>query len=329
MIYTPEKFLVGFQRRVNNYGHALDTDRDNEYILGFATYKDAKGQIRQETIWNNWKHKENPVLTFDNILTAGFKLVGQEHRSSTWTSSGRSVFCVEDPRGFVLQIGSGNLIEIIKQCSIENGVIQQKCVWSWDKTTLLLVPEGTDLYKEGIESFELKNKKVSLNELKPGYKVRLQTGEIGTWLGSLWAITEGYYQGQDKKEKILYDKPKKRNVFLSDNNHLVVKTSIVVAEVLDSSNVIPNPEQLLNEQVAFVSKQEFHNQGLSYHEKDKSTLNGWEHDYYFTSNFMFLKKQTDYSLEKVKALHPHWEILIWDEQEAERRADEYRRTRRW
>lgn len=328
MIYTPEKFLVGFQRRVNSHGHTLDTDRDNEYILGFATYKDTKGQIRQELTWNNWKHEENPVLTFDNTLTTGFKLVGQENRSS-WTSSGKSVFCVEDPRGFILQIGSGNLIEIIKQCTIKNGVIQQKCVWSWDRTTLLLVPEGTDLYKEGIESFALKSKKVALNELKPGYKVRLQTGEIGTWLGSLWAITEGYYQGQDKKEKVLYDKPKKRNVFLTNDNSLVVKTSITVAEILDSSKIISDPEQLLNEQVAFASKQEFHNQGLSYDKRDKSTLNGWKRDYYFTNNFMFLKKQSDYSLEKIKTLHPHWEILIWNEQEAERRIDEYRRKRPW
>lgn len=349
MIYIPKEFMVGFQRRVNYKGMPIDTDRDNEYVLGFATYKDEKGKTRCETSWSNWKHDENPVLTFPNQTLAGFKIAGTETRGGGWNSSGRSVFDVQDPRGFILQINSGNLIEIINQCEIKNGVIQNPCLWSWEGQSLILVPEGTDLYKEGFESFRLKSKKISAKNINPGDMVTLQNGTQGMWLGGQYVTNEteyNYYVPYDKrhtkdydypgKHEIIINKPKRKMFFLKDNNNLQEKISFKVAEITQSAKKPFTAEEvatLLNKHLEFYRNREKMNDERDYKDRDRSLLDGWNYDWNFRNHILISpKKPKDVELLKMFASEDKT-VSMWDKDIANKKDKEFqndsKRSFRW
>jgi hypothetical protein len=351
MIYIPKEFMVGFQRRVNNKDLALDTDMDNEYVLGFATYKDEKGKIRCETSWNNWRKKENPILTWPNDPIEGFNIVGYEKRSSgAWNSTGRSVFDVVDPRGFVLQINSGNLVEIIRQCKITQGVIQDKCLWAWEGQNIMLVPQETDLYKKGIETFRLKNQQVSLKDINLGDRVKFQDGKIGVWLGGKYITQNNPYPYYKNPPNEIVLKEQKRKIFVLledyktwgvDNPglYLNLKSSWNVSEIVEKAKVPWTSEQitqLLTKHLVFIHERKKRNKDISWKDRDKSTLDEWNYDYDFKSiiNINDKKfKDKDEWIDNVKELEPNTPILIWDSRTEELRKaqtnDEMRRNRGW
>lgn len=61
----------------------------------------------------------------DNVPVTGHSF---SHTSSRYTTSNKWINVV-DPRGFMLQITPDNLLEVIRNCTIVNGVVETPCVW--------------------------------------------------------------------------------------------------------------------------------------------------------------------------------------------------------
>ncbi|UAV90021.1 hypothetical protein REC_172 [Pseudomonas phage REC] len=116
---------------------------------------------------------ERPAMTgeegiYDNVPMKGFK-VGSD--ATRWTTENK-VFNLHDPRGFTVQIPTGNLSTLIQTCTIINGEIMDECVWGRDGCHILLpinAPEYTKVVKE-IEKVE---EALKLKDLKPGDWVKM------------------------------------------------------------------------------------------------------------------------------------------------------------
>jgi len=330
MIYIPKEFLASFQKETNYRKLLVDTDRDNEYITGFITYKDEKGTIKQEGVLNKWKREENPIVAFSNVSIYGFKiLVNESNSSDNWSSFNRPLFDIEDPRGFVLQINSRNVIDIIKYCKISNGLIESKCLWAWNKKNNILVPENTDLYKEGIESFRLKNQKINFVNLSPGDKVRMQNGDEGIWYGAQYITENKPYGGYRSKysTKVTIGAQKRKFLFLNYTAYMLqgaigrleIKTNFNVSEIIEKKHSIieGSVSDMLNKHIKhnyYINKK---NISLDYDLRDKTLLNGWKYDYMFLKNLYFSsKKIKDMEILKNKISQifniDSKEILIWD-----------------
>lgn len=170
----PKQIQVGLQKRSDTtFG-----------LLGYATFNDEKGKLRKEKSWTNWKDPDLGIIEVDNSPRYGFRLSTTSKRSTDWFGSGRHVIRVTDPKGFCLEITPENLLELLHNTSVVNGVIQSKCVWIWHRGgNLALVNEGADLYYEAVKYTELSNKKFSKRDLNIGDTVLLADGSQGIWLG--------------------------------------------------------------------------------------------------------------------------------------------------
>jgi hypothetical protein len=108
---------------------------------------------------------------YDNVPMRGFK-VGQD--ATRWTTDNK-VFRLHDPRGFTVEIPTGNLSTLIQSCTIINGEIMDECVWGRDGCHILLpinAPEYTKVVKE-ITAVE---EALKLKDLKPGDWVKIHSG---------------------------------------------------------------------------------------------------------------------------------------------------------
>lgn len=110
---------------------------------------------------------------YDNVPMKGFK-VGQD--ATRWTTENK-VFRLHDPRGFTVEIPTGNLSTLIQSCTIINGEIMDECVWGREGCHILL-PINAPEYKQVVKEIEKVDESLRLKDLKPGDYVKLhQQGE--------------------------------------------------------------------------------------------------------------------------------------------------------
>lgn len=96
----------------------------------------------------NWAGKASQLVTIDNVPRAGFEIVtARSSRSLT----DKKVVLVKDPAGFRVEITSANVIELVRNASINCGVIDQECVWFREGVTNILIPVNSDLYDSAEE----------------------------------------------------------------------------------------------------------------------------------------------------------------------------------
>lgn len=109
------------------------------------------------------------ILTFENNPCEGFKIVGSVSR---WSTSNKFIQ-VEDPRGFVVEIPTGNLTTLIKYVTVEKGVVKDECVWGREgSSNHILLPKSSEPYQKAFEQTELTNTKVSFTKLNKGDVVK-------------------------------------------------------------------------------------------------------------------------------------------------------------
>jgi len=182
-IKIPEKHYVGMVRR----------NRDG-LPLGFMTPwgKDAAAAKRMASV-DSWSGKgttgamEPQVIS--NAPMSGFKL-GASIRSSGY--GGYDKWRIEDPRGFELEITSGNLAQLISVGMIDQGEIMDQCVWARHGAHNVLLSTATDEYKRAVENTEIAGKTANWKDVKIGNGIVLQNGIKGTWLGRMHGITKVY-----------------------------------------------------------------------------------------------------------------------------------------
>lgn len=191
--------------------HTVENYRSIPYNLGFLTpYENtAAGRKRQATA-DAWadngsysyeyvngvqkrikrdKPPEQQTRVIKNEMLAGFKLA-EEIRRTYW-GGGNVVWRIEDPRGFEMEISSSNFARIITECGIEpGGIIPGKCIYGRVGGDNILIPDGSELWKQShkdAEELERKSKSVSKNLVQIGSMCELKNGQMAVYLGQFYA----------------------------------------------------------------------------------------------------------------------------------------------
>lgn len=179
-IKIPAKHYVGMVRR-----------GEGKLPLAFITPsgEDAASLKRIATVdsWvsSNGRYGGNkplPSMTIDNVPLSGFKLTS-DIRSSSY--GGLDKWRVEDPRGFELEITSGNLARLLSVGMIDRGEINDQCVWGRDGSNNILISVNTDEYKAAVENTKVAGLTAEWKNAKPGNTVLLQNNIRGIWLGRM------------------------------------------------------------------------------------------------------------------------------------------------
>lgn len=185
-IKIPEAHYVGFQKR------SSDT-----VPLGFMTPDgtDKAAQKRKATV-DTWakghsyyadKEQVLPSKTFENKPLTGFR-IGRTVIHGGWGAT-HSKWRIEDPRGFELEITSGNLSQIIDCTTIENGEILEKCIWGRLGAENVLVPINSDAYKTATENTKRIKSSASIKDLKIGHHITLKNGTEALYYGRWYVVT--------------------------------------------------------------------------------------------------------------------------------------------
>lgn len=267
-IVIAEQFYIGYSNRDEQYyDYKL-----HEYVkigttkLGFATYyeNNAACRKRQATI-DSWTCKDNKdkAEIIDNKPHAGFKLSKKVTHGGGWNDL--NVFWrIMDPRGFELEISSGNLAKLFQYCTIDHGNIQEECVWGWDKgngSKVVLLPVNSEIYLESVKSTEVHNAKpLTIKDIQLGDEVELKSGIKGIYYGKPNGV---YYSNQDDEASltlnevsqyilvcendhphIAKDKPLMKKIFMFATPNIIKRTPAATRMSQDES------EKKLNEYLA-------------------------------------------------------------------------------
>lgn len=190
-LFIPTKIRVGFQNR-----HDTFTKR-----LAYVIYYDEKGKLRKETSWEGWRDKTIEPVDFDNEPFEGFILNKDVQRYGwDWYSSGRSVIRVYDSRGIEFEITPSNLMFILMETDCNRRELQGRFVYAWSGPDLVLLPVGSQDYKESARYTELRGSKLSAKVLREGGLYRTKDGNSVIYLGRyMWRKDHKYFY---------YDTPK-------------------------------------------------------------------------------------------------------------------------
>ena len=143
--------------------------------LAYMTYyeKNKACEKRQETgrtwatrYWDRnigkWVEAESPEFIVDNKPQSGFQIIGDVQR---WVTEAK-YFQIRDPRGFEVQIPTGNLSALIQMTTIENGTILAHCVWGREGQQHVLLPVNSEPYLQSLEDmYVLKNELIKPKDL--------------------------------------------------------------------------------------------------------------------------------------------------------------------
>jgi hypothetical protein len=175
----PDKHYVGLLVRSND-----------AMPLGFITPwgEDDKAKQRIQTV-DSWARQGRqgaiPTSVVENVPMRGFRLT-----SAIRTGRFGSVdkWRIEDPRGFEVEISSENLASIISETTIENGEILNKCIWARKSSSNVLLAVGSEEYNDAVDMTSIASTSVATKDIKPGYRIVLQNGTTGRYLGKFHLV---------------------------------------------------------------------------------------------------------------------------------------------
>jgi len=198
-IFIPSKLKVGFQKRDDTF-----TKR-----LAYVIYYDAVGKLRKEASWQGWRDKKIEPVEVDNVPTSGFVL-NKGHTRYAWSSFGsnRTVIRIYDPRGIEFEITPENLVALMMHTDVSRREIAGELVYAWHGTELMLLPVGTDEYKDAKEYTALQGKRVGAKELKRGATYKTKHGDTLIYLGRYdwweWVHSSRDYSNSSYRKKRLH-----------------------------------------------------------------------------------------------------------------------------
>jgi hypothetical protein len=180
--------------------------------IGFVTPygTDAAAKKRMSTVdsWTNNAPKNSKLknITFKNVLMAGFKLEKSQRR---WSTS-NVVWKVQDPRGFMFEISSDNLTNILETSTIINGEIIDKCVYGRHRGENVLLTETSPEYKDALNATSASKKSVAIKDVPVGSRVILANGISAIYYGLFYKVYRDVITtSRTSTEKILVDHKKK------------------------------------------------------------------------------------------------------------------------
>ncbi len=244
-IKIPGKHYVTMQARDKNVPLG--------FLTPFGTDSGAKKRMATADSWAyGWRQKGERIepKTLDNVLLTGFKVAHSVQRYST----SNVVWRVVDPRGFELEISSGNMSDLIGSTTIEQGEIQERCIWGRQGANNVLLNEDDPEYVQAIANSARIEKKVSLRDLKVGNIVVLANGKVGQYMGCfhIVSMTYGNYNDGYSYAPNQVDKPAEIKIAKSPKHFFLINnvkehwhgdtymgiSSPKISEISDASTVL-------------------------------------------------------------------------------------------
>lgn len=193
-MYIPTQLKVRIESEEYFFDESIKkhSTRVSETPLAYVTYIDEKGKLRKEVSWNGWGDKF--LGDFTNELSDGFRVEGVVKRSSEWFGSGRNMYRVVHPHGFKFEITANNFYEIVLNCVLDHGDINDRCILAWDGASLALIPESADIYQENIKhTSAIESGPVKPSQLVVGKPYQNRAGEfIGHYVGKFPCVRDKY-----------------------------------------------------------------------------------------------------------------------------------------
>ena len=151
--------------------------------------------------------KEGKEVVVENTPTQGFYIGDSVSRWST----DNKLFRVKDPRGFTVEVPTGNIATLLHHTTVVNGVVQEECVWGREGNSHILLPVNSEPYMLTLDQMDtLENKLIPLKQLKVGDWVKFFDDEIeyyyagkvrGTWNLQGQRHASSYYSYRQNREK--------------------------------------------------------------------------------------------------------------------------------
>lgn len=238
-VVIPNDLYVGFQIRSTGRNTPSE-DGGKNVALGFVTYRNKKDVLQHQEAFDRWRDEEIPRIPFDNLPTKHMNIIGFVSRYSTSNKYIR----IEDPRNFQVEITVENLINILKEITVIDGIIQDDMAWGWENG-LHLYKVGSDSYLQGKANFDYDGSpNIKPKEVNLGDEVLLGNGKTGIYYGAYhvaeagcWSFSMGrVISGVEK-----YDS--KRRHFIKINNKFEFFASIQIKKVT-AGDTMTNEEAL-------------------------------------------------------------------------------------
>lgn len=160
--------------------HVGQVERPDTFTgrLGYIIYKDAKGKLRKQTSWENWRDKQFDPVIAENEPMTGFTLnKGISRGGYDWHSQRTQKVRVYDPRGFEFEITIDNLLGVLMHSDVSKRDIVQPCVYAWAGTELVLLPTNTEDYEASSAHTGKQSMKVGARELVVGHTYELKAAK--------------------------------------------------------------------------------------------------------------------------------------------------------
>lgn len=171
--YIPEQHFKGIREIV-------DGSCPLAFITPYGTDKPAKQRMETVRCWSN----EDSTEIIDNVPLNGFKISREIRR---WSTS-NVVWRIEDPRGFELEISSGNMAYLLSECVFNHGVIEDDLIWCRDGAQNFLLPVKSDEYADYELHTQCIKAGLKIKDINIGDHIRLASGESGKYLGGYHLI---------------------------------------------------------------------------------------------------------------------------------------------
>uniref|UniRef100_A0AAU7P2R7 Uncharacterized protein n=1 Tax=Pseudomonas phage GEC_MRC TaxID=3158843 RepID=A0AAU7P2R7_9VIRU len=142
------------------YMSQVDFNKDGSLAASFK---------KKQQTGMSWAGKNADTCFIDNIPISGHFIGDSVER---WVTENK-YFRVTDPRGFVLEVPTGNISTLLFNCTVVKGVIQEPCVWVRMGSQHVLLPEGSSLYKEAVSFVERKESAKTVKDMVAGDRCTL------------------------------------------------------------------------------------------------------------------------------------------------------------
>jgi len=163
----------------NGYGTPVIFKGENDLAYMCQFENNSSFQKKKET-GQKWSRNPNKNGTvYDNIPLEGFKLGKSVSR---WSTSNK-LFRLEDPRGFTVEISTGNLEMLMRDVTIVKGVIQGKCVWGREDGNILLSTQSQPYLDSISMGADALANRPTIKNLKIGDLVKLEKGDELVYVG--------------------------------------------------------------------------------------------------------------------------------------------------
>lgn len=241
-INIPTTHYVGFQKR------------SETLPLGFMTPDGTdKAAMKRKSTVDSWakgygQTKSLPAKSMENKPMTGFKFGRNISGGGSGWNSRHDKWRVQDPRGFELEITSGNLEVIMRACTVEKGEVLEQCIWARLGSDNILLPLDTEEYRKATANTQRLGSKGSVRDIVPGSKMVFKNGHKATFVGRIFLFgynyrtrnegnTRNYWDGyytytREPEYKVLNDKA--LFAYLDQNGRLVARSSLNIATIDNS-----------------------------------------------------------------------------------------------